>query len=273
MLNRAFTNAAKAAGCGVAIELRAFDVLLGKYPVEVCRAIAPKAKSAEDMRTANDVARRLTAASQGGAALDPALLQQLVDDMTFSPVDREAATRRVDSHITDCTGRELFIDASAIHPTCKSHRDKALAHAYSVAAAEQAAADGTDPALTVTSDPLLTAQQAKVDHYMPLMNLVRLQSLNRLRRSDPPFLGTLTSHSGEFAPHTFLAIAWLTRAFKLSLRGTGPRRDGLSIPQLTRIFRRRLKDEIISAIAFGFGCMLLSAGGLNPRGARGNLQW
>ena len=60
---------------------------------------------------------------------------------------------------------------------------------------------------------------------------------------------------------------------KGSLKKAGTRRDGRTARQLTARFRRRLKDNITAALAWGFGLMLISAGGVNPRGGRDDLAW
>ena len=141
-----------------------------------------------------------------------------------------------------------------------------------VEAEKLAAASGLpNPLLAAASAPLLKAQQAKTDHYQPLMNLVKLQSLRGERPKDPAFLGCLMSHDGEFSPHLFLAIEWLTRAFKRKTAAAGHRRDGLRPQFLAARFRSRLKDELIAACAKGFGLMLISAGGFNPSGKGGRL--
>ena len=274
-INLAFANAGKAAGCVVSMEPSTSSVLLDKYPAEVCKVIAPKRKSKAAMASATMASLVLGRACERGVGPTMEELRGLASLVEGGGPTGESAARRVDVSFTDCQGREMFMDASAIHTTCSSRLGSAMRFALEAEQADMAAAaEGTlDPMQSAASTPIVAAQQAKVDHYQPLMNLIKLQSLRHERPKGPEFFGCIVSHSGEMSPHVFLAVAWLTRAYKLSLKKAGPRRDGRTARQLTARFRRRLKDNITAALAWGFGLMLISAGGVNPRGGRDDLAW
>ena len=68
------------------------------------------------------------------------------------------------------------------------------------------------------------------------------------------------SDFGEFAPAAVELIDWIVDNFKRKCVLEGPRSDGVSVPEMIRSFRHKIKMGAMFGIAAGCGAMLQSAG-------------
>ena len=169
---------------------------------------------------------------------------------------------RIDLLIRDNeTLEELWIDATCVHPTCKSRLSKELAHTVKHFNWVPTAAEGRRPAGKAACDQ----KQLKHNKYAPLVAIAVKQHLDLMRQSIPKFLAAVTTTHGEMGEDTFTLQEWLTKAYKRKLSRSAKRTDGLTDAQLTATYRNKLRLGVQIATAKGQADMINSAG--LPRGS------
>ena len=160
------------------------------------------------------------------------------------------------------TGQERWVDATCIHPTCKSRITKEWAQVRKRIEKLEARWNGeADIVINYEEGKALQDQRNKKHGvYAPLITIAEKQLIDGKRLTKPTFITAAMSTAGEMGLETIQLQEWLTASYARML-GTLPKRDDdIGIKKLTADFRNRYRNRIAVAVARGQAQMCLSAG-------------
>ena len=160
---------------------------------------------------------------------------------------------RIDVQLRDTfTGREWWLDATCVHPTCASRLASELVSATA----------RLTPNQTTPHHGAAVLDQTKHKHavYAPLLAIAAKQLLDGKRQEAPIFLAVAATTHGELGPESIKAMETITKAFRERVERVGDRADGKKPAELVKSFRSRFRLALLCAIADGHARMLSTAG-------------
>ena len=244
-LSRAIWLAAREAGLVAYLEPPTWELLLGQFSAEECRAMFPKSPTAETCARANEIQELLNKhAATNDAAGRASILVEIKGKMAEMPNDTQG--RRIDVVVKATDGSEIWIDMTGIHLTTIGHRNNALKELIEEATDGDKGKRGHQK----MSVSMAAAVKAKTIKYWPMVQQAEVQKIAGKRRSTPRFLVGGVTHTGEFSHGLFEIIEWLSLQVKLDVK-RNPRRDGTSPAKAAGKFRMELKDTLATICAEG----------------------
>jgi hypothetical protein len=167
---------------------------------------------------------------------------------------------RIDSRLT-FDDEEIWVDASAVHPTPNSKEAPVTkwVKAHALAFVEAGGILANNAMLMEPSPCIRTAAAIKHNRYKALLDVAFTQHKAGGRAHMPTFVAAIISHTGEMAPELITLIETITRQYARTIT-TRDLEDGVSKTHRTGMFRAQFKDALMSAMAEGFGGVLSSSG-------------
>jgi hypothetical protein len=157
------------------------------------------------------------------------------------------------------TGAERWVDVSTVHTTSQSYLKAEYEDVKRrVAAAELAVEPACNPALLDPSPAVAAREKLKRDKYAILVAIAAKQTAEYKRSATPAIAPFVLSDNGEMGPSANELQEWLVDAYRR--RQQGPALDGVSVSQRVLDFRRRLRLQVMTALAAGVGSMTCAAG-------------
>lgn len=183
------------------------------------------------------------------------LMAEMRELLTYIPAKTKGL--RLDIAFKADRGDELYIDVGSLHTTTAagnpSRRTKTWLFYQKAPLRSDANHLGVSPVVAA-------AARTKDIRYTPLLQRVKaFYEESRRRRPAPVFNAAIVSHRGEFSRGTFSAIEWLATQAYIT-KANSDSTDGVTPSQASAALRSHLKDALATAVANGFGAVLLSAG-------------
>ena len=184
-------------------------------------------------------------------------LKRLAIQESFPPINPKDSTGlRLDIAFENpFTGESKWVDVSAVHTTSASYVSKEFKHVVQRTASASSTMDKMLSELLL-SDPspvVMERVYKKNEKYSRLVLAAKKQVLEKKRTSCPSFVPFLLSDTGEFSPSALDLIGWIVQAYRDKV-SAAPRSDGVTSAESVKIFKHRLRANLLVA--------LLSAAGL-----------
>jgi hypothetical protein len=242
------------------------SLLLGEFSKADCRRVFPKVLSKAYRSGFEDLSQAVDFIASVACTFTPeqkqSHIQKKIDALPLL-AKGDATGLRIDVVMENLeTGETKWVDASGVHTTSSSYRDKELkAIAKKKLSADIAQLHRLPDVFQGEPSPhLLLREFEKFEKYSRLAMVAKRQYLDGKRISQPSFTPFIFSDCGQLSPQAVELQDWLVDQYRRKCTKLGHRADGFTTAELVRVFRHNLKIRVQMAIAAGLGSMIQAAG-------------
>ena len=184
---------------------------------------------------------------------------------------------RLDVHLRGVDGDERAIDVSGVCVQTPSQLATQLRHQAKMDVLRSTAMSNGRPFSEArTPSPAIAERvKQKEEKYRPMMTIAEKQVQQGLRTHPPVFKVVAFTRGGEFSPHTFELVDWISDHFGRMDVLTGNRFDYRTPAMAKWAFRSEFLDALSSAVASGTARILRAAGhrSVPAQAIRSRLRW